>query len=195
MFDAVPSSSVRAQRSKGCPLGSPRQRRIPKAVRREPINSWSADLGRSPNNLKQVQVGLRESRFESSLRERPHASGAYRLVDRLHTNDVTIIDMVVDRIEFCRFDLKKPPVPFSWTSFRGDGLANCGVTILCQRPHRSFHRSAVPQSYHVPHLLPRLPRSRELPMAKNDWTGAPTEAAFFHLASIPKIVTRFLGLI
>jgi hypothetical protein len=94
-----------------------------------------------------------------------HASGPCRLVDGLHINDVTIIDVVVDRLEFCRVDLKKPARLYSLgCPSGGDGLAACGVFILRQRPHRSFHRTAVLQSYHAPHLSPRLSRLHYLPL-------------------------------
>src|ERR1035438_10213284 len=82
--------------------------------------------------------------------------GACSLVDGLHINNITIIDVVADRLEFRRVNLKKPPAPLSWMSRRSDLLATCGVSILRQRPHRSFHRVAVLQSYHAPHDLPRL---------------------------------------
>ena len=68
---------------------------------------------------------------------------AAALVDGLHINNITIIDVVADRLEFCRVNLKKPPAPLSWMSRRSGLLATCGVPILRQRPHRSFHRVAV----------------------------------------------------
>src|SRR6187200_2515121 len=84
--------------------------------------------------------------------------GACWLVDWFQINNVTAVDVVADRLEFCRVNLKQPPVPRFWMSLRGDGLATRGVSILRQRPHRSFHRGAVLQGYHAPHHLPRLSR-------------------------------------
>src|SRR5581483_9128850 len=86
---------------------------------------------------------------------------ARELVDVLDVDDIAIIDVVADRSDFRRIDLKKPLLPLSWVSLGGNVLATNSIPILCQGPHSSFHRTAILQGYDASHFSPHQFRSEE----------------------------------